>query len=142
MPCPWGSCQVVLQPRTSPTQGWHLSERVLRDPWLSVMRRCCSTPSRPPSSPPGRPLFCCLFGEGLHHFSPHLVPQTAGYCGWDIGGQGYTASCCIAHGSLTGFRNGEGSPPCSSWLQLGPLSVYVNTFLLQWGLMRQRRRER
>lgn len=152
LPCSRGSCQGVLKPCLSPIQGWRLSERALRDAPPSALRTCCSTPSRSPSSLPGRPLFCCLFGEGLPHFSPGLVPSTAGHCGWDEGAgvQSLMLHCPLVPGWLP---EQGGFPTCTFlpglctlgvWLelQLGPLNVSVNTPLPRWGFVQQRRGEK
>lgn len=138
LPCPWGSCQGVLKPCTSPLQvgtsgrrcfeipALHDEEMLLHALWapllftgeasrlLLVWGR--ATPSQPWTG------------------SPNCRPLWVRY-----GGQGYKASCCIAHRSLAGFQNREGAPICSSWLQLGPLSVHVNRPLSQWGFVPWRR---
>lgn len=107
----------------------------------------------------GRPLLCCWLGEGLPHFSPGVVPQSAGHCGWDMGGRGIESHAALATCPWLASRTGRGPHLQLSFLGLSILGVWLELHLEagagggpecscqhappQWGLMvLQRRVER
>lgn len=125
---------------------------MLTHPRLSA-RRYCSTPTRPPSSPQRRPPFCCLFEEGLPHFSLGLVAQTAGHSGWDMR-EAEVHSLMLYCPLVPWLVSRSGRDPqlqlsflgLSTFgvrleLQQGPLTVHVAMPLSQWGSLQQRRGE-
>lgn len=85
----------------SPIQGWHVSERVLPEPWLCAEMRFHTLQASFLSTKEASIL---LFEEELPHFSLELVLQTAGRSGWDMAGvgvQSLTLFCPLVPGWFT-----------------------------------------
>jgi len=135
----------------SPIQGWHLRERVLRDPQLSALKRCCSTPSWPPSSPLGDLYSAADLGKcypiSALEWSPKLQTTVGGI--W--GGRGTEPHAELPTGPWLASRTGRGPHLQLSFLGLSTLrvwldlhlgqSVLVNMPLPQWGFVLPRRGE-